>query len=100
MQIIVKPVRRETYMSKVENDLKSLQALVGGYIEIVRLKNGLLLVCNEEGKLNNSYFNFSTQWDQIFGNVFFCRSNDEGDFISVEPEGFDLIQQWLEHGGW
>ena len=31
--------------------LEQMQKVVGGYIEIVRLKNGWLVVCNEEGKL-------------------------------------------------
>ncbi len=32
--------------------LKELQEIVGGYIEIVPTKDGRIMVCNEEGKLD------------------------------------------------
>ncbi len=31
--------------------LEELQAIVGGYIEVVSLRDGRLIVCDEEGKL-------------------------------------------------
>lgn len=62
--------------------LEQMQKVVGGYIEIVRLKNGWLVVCNEEGKLlgleenpiatlvcNVNGFN-----DFIVGDVIICES--------------------------
>jgi hypothetical protein len=33
--------------------LSEMQACVGGYIELIHLKDGVILVVNEEGKLNN-----------------------------------------------
>lgn len=39
------PPTGETYT------LEEMQSAVGGYIEIVRLKHGILMVVNEEGKL-------------------------------------------------
>ena len=33
--------------------LSEMQACVGGYIELVHLKDGVILVVNEEGRLNN-----------------------------------------------
>ncbi len=35
----------------IENDLKSLQAEVGGYIETVTLAEDLVIICDEEGRL-------------------------------------------------
>ena len=32
--------------------LKEMQEIVGGYIEMIHLKNGDIMVINEEGKLN------------------------------------------------
>lgn len=65
-----------------ELQLEQMQKVVGGYIEIVRLKNGWSVVCNEEGKLigleenpvatlvcNVNGFN-----DLIFGDVIICES--------------------------
>ncbi len=34
-------------------ELKELQAIVGGYIEIVPTKDGRIMVCNEESKLES-----------------------------------------------
>lgn len=65
-----------------ELQLEQMQKVVGGYIEIVHLKNGWLVVCNEEGKLigleenpvvtlvcNINGFN-----DIIVGDVIICES--------------------------
>jgi len=38
-------------------DLKELQALVGGWIEIVETTDGRLIVLDEEGKLKDKRFN-------------------------------------------
>lgn len=66
--------------------LEELQEIVGGYIEIVDLNNGQILVINEEGKLNNLEVNSPATsiahqagaiyaWDCIVGNVLLCNSN-------------------------
>lgn len=36
----------------VATELAEMQALVGGYIEMVTFSDGSLMVCNEEGKNN------------------------------------------------
>lgn len=67
--------------------LKELVAIVNGYIEIVRLGNGQLMVCNEEGKLNRLDYNplatalaHSRQAiassDYIVGNVLVCDEKE------------------------
>jgi len=69
-------------------DLAEMQEIVGGYIEIVFLginketKKPMILVVNEEGKLNKLPFNMkATQlyhncvgpYDVIVGNVLYCE---------------------------
>lgn len=39
--------------------LKTLQAYVGGYIEMIPFSEDKILVCNEEGLLNNLPYNLS-----------------------------------------
>ena len=39
------------HMTNISTRLENLQKLVGGYIEAVTLKPGLVILCNEEGKL-------------------------------------------------
>lgn len=61
--------------------LKELKAVVEGYIEIVHLKDGRLMVVNEEGKLlglpvNHNASNLVDWRDVIVGNVLVCDSKE------------------------
>lgn len=62
--------------------LEEMQAVVNGYIEVVYLDDGLIMVVNEEGKLNGLAINWnatklyrkSHPWsnDIIVGDVLVC----------------------------
>jgi hypothetical protein len=63
--------------------LEEMQAAVGGYIEIVNLGSGHLMVLNEEGKLGGGMprNNLATELygvprDHIVGNALVCRNRD------------------------
>ena len=66
--------------------LDELQAYVDGYIEIVNLRNGEILVINEEGKgryeLNEAATDIARQhralfaWDFIVGDVVLCKDEE------------------------
>lgn len=64
--------------------LKELQGIVGGYIETLTLKDGKLMVVNEEGKLQRLAVNSrATQIanengyaDIIVGNVLVCEAGE------------------------
>ena len=70
-------------LGEVENDLEAMQALVGGYIEVMPLSGGVVLVCNEEGKIDGSKPNRElkmadgTLLDTIRGTFFLCRTEGE-----------------------
>lgn len=53
--------------------LEEMQAIVGGYIEIVRLPANLLMILNEEGKLQKLAYN--PHADAIFKNHFHINNN-------------------------
>ena len=57
MKVVVKKVNKTQEVVTIPNELKALQSLVGGIIEIVEIGDGVLMVCNEEGKLKNLYPN-------------------------------------------
>ena len=85
---------------EIENSLCDEQEFVGGYIEVISIGNGIDLVCNEEGKINNLKPN--VVWIEegkvveiICGNCFLCRYNDAGDFISVKDEDVNYIKSRL-----
>lgn len=66
--------------------LDEMKEIVGGHIELVDLRDGRLLVINEEGKLYKLDVNLAAttmahaaraiaDWDCIVGNVLLCNSD-------------------------
>jgi len=51
IQVLVKHPGHPPFMVWTQNNLETLQGLVGGYIETVTLAEDLVLICNEEGFL-------------------------------------------------
>lgn len=62
--------------------LEEMQAIVDGYIEIVRAKDGRLIVLNEEGKLKHLPVNalatelYCSPDDVIVGDVLVCQPKE------------------------
>lgn len=54
---------------EIENTLEALQAEVGGYIETVTLLSDLVLIVNEEGRINGMRFNVNLCGMQLFGTI-------------------------------
>lgn len=67
----------------ISNNLKNLQKHVEGYIEVVPMGDGVVMICNEEGKLMGLPINFAYGLDLIVGNVIFCGANEEGEFTNI-----------------
>ena len=77
--------------------LKTMQTVVGGYIEVIRHPDNekLLIVCDEEGKMKDKDFNRpicvdGEQKDVICGDFFICREDGE-DMVSLTEEDFDWL---------
>ena len=82
--VYVEP-NKPAYETEIENTLKALQRAVGGYIEAVSISDGISLVCNEEGKLDNLPGNRRIGNDIIAG-AFVIVGNGEEDFRSLTHE--------------
>lgn len=98
-RILVKNVGERLVIREVENLVGEYQKIVGGYIETVSISigNEIILVVNEEGKLNGSKPNFSLRGcDVIFGDCFFVgegiNEDGENDFISLTDEQIFIIR--------
>ena len=78
-------------VKEIKGELHEMQEIVGGYIECVRfgIKN-ILIVCNEEGKLQNLKPNFMFNGDVIVGDVFFCSDGEE-EFESLSEEQIEFV---------
>lgn len=71
---------------EIENTLEAKQHLVGGYIECVYPSNdnGVVFICNEEGKINGMPLNRDIGHDIIAGPFLIVGDDYEnGDFISL-----------------
>ena len=71
MTAIIKHPGQPAVSQEVENSLKALQKLVGGYIETVSLPHGVCMIVNEEGKLQGLQPNFRLDHDLIVGTAVF-----------------------------
>ena len=49
--IVKRPDEEFGHMTNVSNALHNLQNIVGGYIETVTLPGGVVIICDEEGRL-------------------------------------------------
>ena len=74
-----KPMETRT----VDNTLEALQELVGGYIDQCTLSSDCVLICNEEGKLQDLPSNFEFCGHLFVGPVFIC---------GVRGDDFDSLQ--------
>lgn len=90
MKAIIKEVGKPPRIEDIENTLQTLQKLVGGYIETVTLHNNVILICNEEGKLQGLPQNFGIGRDVIVGTAVFVSQN-KGDFADLDDWQIDDI---------
>lgn len=74
--------------------LEAQQKIVGGYIEGVSLAPGLMLICNEEGKLTGLPPNRRIGNDIIAGDFFICRVDEEGDSTSVRDSDTAYLKRY------
>lgn len=51
ISVYVKDPGKKLEERQLKNELDSLQRMVGGYIEVVTLTNGIVVICDEEGRL-------------------------------------------------
>ena len=107
--IVKRPDEQFGHVTWISDSLENLQKTVGGYIETVTLDNGVVLICNEEGKIRDMPYNFTTRklininafgslYGQfpIFGTVIACGT--EGDEFADIPIDFNewkaLLCEW------
>lgn len=87
----------------IGSDLKSMQSIVGGWIEPVSPpfhKDDAILICNEEGKLNGLPLNQPIRtrdgriYDIIAGTFFICRAPEDSDeFEDLTDEQIDIYKK-------
>lgn len=96
MNVLVVEPRMLPYEKEVPDELKDLQAIVGGHIQaIYPFEDHVALVCNEDGIGAGLEFNRSIperQYGGIFGTFFICGLGEEN-FISLTPEQMETYKK-------
>lgn len=98
IKVYAKFPKKPPFIAEIDNDLKAMQEFVGGYIEAVPI-DGLILVCNEEGKFMGLPANVRLPWDTIVGTFFICGTDGEGNFTDphISWEAFrEKYKEWFE----
>ena len=85
LRVVMVEPGKPAYETEIENTLETEQRAVGGYIEVLPLSDGKLLICNEEGKLNGMQGNRRIGNDVIAG-PFFIVGNNGDEFRSLTDE--------------
>ena len=100
MKIVAVRVGQAPVIENLDNTLEEMHDFVGGCIEVLPLtRDGLVLVCNEEGKINSSKANrqLPHRGDVIFGDFFICETRGEefSGLLKYDPE---IVCKFVE--GW
>lgn len=85
--IVKRPDELYGHMTNITPSLENLQKLVQGYIEAVPLQEGVIILCNEMGKIQGLDWNIPhphTNHDILVGTIIVCGVKGEH-FVSLPP---------------
>ena len=93
MRVLVIEPERRPEVREIDDSLKAMQEIVGGYIQpVYPFEDSVALVCNEEGKFMDLPANRGLRdkngqiYDIVFGTFFLCGSLADCDhFTSLTP---------------
>lgn len=92
--IIKRADKAEPYVTWVSDSLKNLQNQVGGYIETVTVEEGLVIICNEEGRLLGLPHNCEVCGCEFVGDILFVGV--DGDEFADCPADLKTIRGMIE----
>lgn len=111
MKVLLKHPGKPYEFAEIDNTLEAMQKTVGGHIEVVTLRNGMVLVCDEEGRMKNKALNAMVRatdsLQDIVGTFFVCKvAGDEFDGLddkwnADELAGkFNRSRKWVFQSKW
>ena len=98
--LMVEPMESPKLVT-LQNDLDSLQKAVSigasyqGLIELVPFEDNVLILCNEEGKLNDLSPNRRFGHDILCGVFYVVAEDDEGELISLTSEQVEKYSEFF-----
>ena len=101
MRVVIIEPGKPARIAEIDSGLESMQAIVGGYIQVISAKampggealgHDMILVLNEEGKLEGLPYNFKL-WggeDHAVGTCFVCK--EQGDeLVGLTEDEANLV---------
>ena len=85
--IIKRPDELTGHMTNISHTLENLQKIVQGYIDAVPLQEGVIILCNEMGKIQGLDWNIPHPHDKhdiLVGTIIICGVKGEH-FVSLPP---------------
>ena len=105
MKVLVITTKGEYEEREIDNNLKTLQDIVGGHIEYIDIsQDGLQMIVNEEGKIMDLEYNLGATLlfnathlynDMILGNAIIVNTDDEGENKSITKEDIDTVKELI-----
>lgn len=94
MKVLIKEPGKPWQTAEVENTLKALHSAVGGYIETLTIKP-LVLIMDEEGRLNDKPYNMTIGEVDLVGTLLLCGK--DGDELTDVPDWVDWVARGLAY---
>lgn len=90
-----KPSNQPLQLMEVENELKPIQDLIGGYLQVVDIGQKVICILDEEGMLKGCSPNYyHDMYGMILGNVIFCGV-DGGEFTSLTDKQIEYVADYI-----
>jgi len=83
--IVKRADKAEPYVTNISDSLENFQKFVGGYIEAVTISDDLVIICNEEGRLQGLPYNCTVLGIPFYGDILFV-STDGDEFADCHME--------------
>lgn len=86
MRVLIKDPGENWRVEDIHNTLEGFQQAVGGYIETLTPESlhGLVLIFDEEGRINGKAPNMTVEGEEIVGTVVLCGT--DGDEFAPVPD--------------
>lgn len=97
--IVKRPDEEIGHVTNISATLKNLQNIVGGYIETVTIRPGVVVICNEEGRIAGLDPNCAVKVESLLG----CGTVDfVGEIIVVGADGDEFcdLPEWVTRKEW
>lgn len=87
------------YFMEIDNDAEAWKDFVGGWPSEIRIRHGVVVICDEDGKLKNYSPNRAISRnghliDYFVGDIFVCRRGEDS-LASINDLDIPLIEETL-----